>query len=276
MNCVLYKFLKHKPINGTLFYGFEYFLFIKQFVPDVKYVLFDINKEGMDFVIDTFKDKYNFNEEYISDIIGMQKYTEIYKMGIENIFIVDIKSYDAVHKFLGKTKNVLVYSNDTHNHLNTKDNTTFYGWYDYQNFNKKVRFKLYDEVHKKFKDKGDKTFLSTPLMEYEHILKELNLDEENLLLKKPRLHNTNLFKEINKIIYYHEGFKLKDTNNRLIVEAGIHGVQLDVYLNGYFTDSIYDRFTLMEENRLDELLLTEDDEIIQDFIRCCDVQNTST
>lgn len=271
MNCVLYKFLNHKPINGTLFYGFEYFLFLKQFVPSTKYILFDIDKQDLDFVISVFKDKYNFNEEYINDIIGVQKYTEVFKLGIKNAFIVDVKSYEAVHRFLGKPDNVLVYSNDTHEHLNTKDNTTFYGWYEYQNFNKKVRFKLYEEVHKKFLNKGNKTFLSTPLMKYDHILEELNLNEDNLIMKTPRMHNINLFKDINKIIYYHEGFKLKDTNNRLIVEAGIHNVKLDVHLNDYFTDSIYDRYTLLEEGRLNELLLTEDDELIQDFIRCCNV-----
>jgi len=85
----------------------------------------------------------------------------------------------------------------------------------------------------------------------------------------PNDHHNNLFERINKIVYWHYGNN--DANNRLIVEAAIHNIPIEVYDNGYVEDSVYERATLIKDGRVGELFLNKDDIMVQDFIKVCKI-----
>lgn len=261
---ILYHSNKHKKINGTLFYSFEYFLFLKNYIPDIK--LFLINTDENDILLfkEIFKDKYSFNHCYLDDIIFLSKFIPFLQYEINKLIILDIHSYTRIRDFLGKTKKVFVYSNEEHNFLNDK-NTIFYGWYDYQNFHKKTRIKLYKEVHKTFNIKGNKIFVTSSNANNSDILRILKLDNNETYTKELNSHNSNMFEHINKMIYWHSGNR--DTNNRAIVESYIHNIPLVVYFNENFNDSIFERTEAINNGRLSEMFIDENDILIQDFLK---------
>jgi len=246
-------------------------MFLKQLVPDTKYILFDISETQLDFVKSVFKDKYLINDSDLDNIISVNKYTDLYSLKIQNVLIVDVNTYDYIKVFINNAKHIFMYSNEEHKFLNSKNNLTCYGWYEqYQMFNKKTRFKLFKEIHRTYEnDEKEYVYLTSPLGNYDNIIDKLKLSKNNLIVKTKMDHTFNLFKKVKKIVYYHTGFLLKDTNNRMIVEAGIHNTDIDVHLNGYYIDSIHDRYTLLKENRLNELYLTKEDILINDFVTSC-------
>jgi hypothetical protein len=244
-------------------------MFLKKYVPNVKYILFDISPAMMDFVKGVFKDKYLITDSDLDGIIAINKYTDLYNKNLHNVLIVDRNTFEYINVFISNAKHIFAYSNEEHKYLNTKKNLTFYGWYDYQPFNKKTRFKFYKELHKTYNSEKQYTYLTSPLENYGFIINKYKISTEKLITKSKMNHTKNLFEKVKKIIYYHNGFKLRDTNNRMIVEAGIHDIEVEVYFNGFYEDSVSDRYNLVKNNRVKELYLTRDDILISDFIESC-------
>ena len=268
MNCVAYSLVDHKKINGTLFYAFEYFVLLRDLGWNVKFLLLGTSAGDLDYIKSVFIDKYNFNIEYLKYIVNVQRYTDAHKLNIENVIMLDILTYNKYHMLLG-AHNILAYSNDVHDHLNNRDNTIFYGWYEYQIYNKKNRLKVYADIHKKYADKGNKIFVSSPDIDYEVIIKELSLNPKNILVKDNNIAHSNLFKKVGLIIYYQSR---KDTNNRLIIESHIHNIDFILYNSDHFPfDSLVDRKNIIDSGNIDQLLLDENDIMIQDFIRLINV-----
>ncbi len=252
-------------MNGTLFYCFEYFLFLKQYI-NINFILINTSDEDLEMFISIFKEKYNFNHKYLDDIIVCNKRTDLIKMKIQNLMALDINTYKIVKNFTLGIKSVRVYSNEPHNFVSEKPNHKFYGFYDYQPFDTKERLKLYGSIHKVF-DSGDKTFLSALNDDYIEILRKLNIDKSEVYVKAMNTHNNKLFELTNKMIYWHSGNR--DTNNRFIVESYIHNIPLTVHLNGYTNDSVQERFNLVSAGRGNEFMLDIDDLLIQDFLNDC-------
>ena len=264
-NAIFYNSITTKKINGTLFYCFEYFIFLKQFVPDIKYILFNADENDLKNFKSIFLEKYNFNNEYLNDIVIINRYTDFAKFKIENLIILDINSYNKIRNFTGTTKNVRIYSNGDHNYLNLKNNHIFYGIYDYQKFNKKERLKFYIDIHKKFKHTENKIFVTSSHPNVDFMLNSLNLnDNPDIFIKYANEHNKNMFSKINKIIYWHSNNI--DKNNRAIVEAYIHGIELEVYYNDNLNDSIYERHQELLKNGLDSFKLDLSDSLIIDYL----------
>jgi hypothetical protein len=266
MNVILYRSNKGKKINGSLFYSFEYFVFLKQFVPDLKFYILNASNSDIEYFKDIFKDKYSFNLSYLEDILSIFL-IEIPKLYLETVLIFCVKTYESVKDLLWNSKHVRVYSNKSHNFLNTKPNHTFYGWYDYQQFNKKTRLKFYTDIHKTFTEHKDNVLLSSVLPTKETMIemqRYLNLDADRIYTKKHNEHNTNLFANINKIVYWHTG--VPDANNRTVVEAYIHNIPLELYLHNNHNDSVYDRVETIKEQGLTPFVLSTDDILITDFL----------
>lgn len=260
MNAVLYNVLNEKQINGTLFYAFEYYCFLNKFT-DVKFIIF--NNDNNEYIKSIFLDKYS-ETTLIDKIIFIDKYLDIFKMKINNCMILDLNTYKKLSPFLKNTK-MKVYSNKTDEYKN--DNAVFYGFYDYQHFQKKTRLKFYKNIHKTFDEKEDKIFVSFVIADYKQVLNSLNLNENDVLYKTLSEHNYNLFERINKIIYYHAGYM--DVNNRIVVEAFIHEIPLEVHYNGHYNDSVFERTEELNKNGLKEFILDEDDILIKDFLKDC-------
>lgn len=211
-----------------------------------------------------FQEKYDVPD--MDGIINLTKYTDFLRLDINNLMVLDVNSYKKVKDFSGRIKSIRVYSNDTHNFLNTKPNHTFYGWYDYQVYNIKERLKLYREIHRVFDVKGNKSFVSSSHHNNRIVINKLGVSYDDICLKEFNIHNVNLFENINHIIYWHIG---KDTNNRIVVEAYIHGIPITLHLNGYESDSVKERYDLIQRGCADELFLSDDSIIINDFIKDC-------
>lgn len=269
MNAVLYHTNPHKKINGTLFYGFEYFSFLKKFVPDLKYILVNTSDEDLEMFKEVFNDKYNTSN--LNDIINLSKKTDLIKLQIQHALILDVNTYMCTKDLISTAKTIRIYSNDNHDLLNTRDNHTYYGWYDFQPHNIKTRIKLYKEIHKTFKEHGNKTLVTNMLADNDWILTELGIDKSTVLSKLPNTHHENLFKQINRIVYWHNG--QLDKNNRSLIESKIHNIDLVVYLNGHENDSIKERLDAINNGKVNEYYLDENDILIQDFLKDCNARN---
>lgn len=280
MDAVVYVNKPLKKINGTLFYCFEYFAFLKRYIKDLKFIFvydstypFERDTDDatdIEYFKSIFVEKYDFDHAWLNDIVPM-KPIPFMQARVKNVIMFDVHSYKLIQDFLGRTEKLLLYSNKPEGQLylnKRKDRDTFYGWYDeYQFYNIKNRLKLYREIHKKPTQRGDKIFISSANGNNLEIANHLKLDISGLYLKEPNLHFTELFKNIYKIIYWHCGNN--DANNRIIVESIIHNIPIDIHINGFENDSVYDRKVLIEQGRVDELFLTEEDVMIQDFIKIC-------
>ena len=267
MNAILYYSNSHKKINGTLFYCFEYFIWLKQYLPDIKYFLINTDLDDLELFKSVFREKYIFDESFLDDIIPLTKYTDFMKLTVDNLMVLDVNSYTKMRPFMGKVKSVRVYSNDNHDFLDKKPRHTFYGWYDeYQDYNKRVRLKLYKESHRTYVNRGDKVFVSSPKCDAMSVVDAVGLDREGVFIKKGNEHNNNLFESINEIVYWHTG---KDTNNRIVVEAYIHDIPLKVYYNGNLSDSIKERCDVIGNGNAHELFLDDSDIMIKDFVDDC-------
>ena len=267
MNAIIYLDNPHKPINGTMFYCFEYYVFLKQYCPDLKFIHLSSSQPTVDYFKEIFIDKYQFDMALLDDVIPLNR-IQLMSSVIKCVIMFDVRSYIEAKDYLGRASKVLLYCNKEEGmpYLNYRSNHTFYGWYDsYQAYNVKNRLKLYPAIHKIFLDRpGNKTLVSSPNGDNAAIANMLGLDMDNVLIKKPKVHFTGLFERINKIVYYHVG--KNDANNRIIVEAAIHDMDIDVHINGHESDSVYDRYNVIKSGNVSELLLTEDDRMVQDFL----------
>jgi hypothetical protein len=260
MNCILYNVLNNKQINGTLFYAFEYYCFLNKFT-DIKFVIF--KNEDNEYLKSIFFDKYT-DPFLIDKIIFINSYKDLVNLKIKNSLMLDLNTYKKLSPFLKNSK-MRVYSNKIDDFKN--DNASFYGFYDYQHFHKKTRLKFFVDIHKIFDKKEDKIFVSFLTGDFKQILNSLKLNENDTLYKTLSEHNYNLFKRINKIIYFHTGYM--DVNNRIVVESFIHKTPLEVHYNGHYNDSVFERTEELNKNGLKEFILDENDILIKDFLKDC-------
>jgi len=267
MNAVIYSPIRGKRINGTLFYCFEYFAFLKQYVPNLKYFLLDATSADIEWYKGVFKEKYSFDASILDDIQSVTR-TEFATLPVENLLVLDVQTYKRITHFTSRVKQVRAYSDERHGFLNKKPNHTFYGWYDnYQEFNVRTRLKFFVDIHNRYEHHGDKTFVSNLNGNKDQIIIELKLNPREVYVKELNKHHSGMFAHINKVIYYHTGFT--DTNNRIIVESFIHEVPVVLHLRGYTHDSIKERYDTLVRDGLEPFILTTKDPLIQSFIEDC-------
>lgn len=263
-NAIVYYTKDHKMINGTLFYCFEYFIFLKRYIPELVFVVCNADDRDLTSYREIFLDKYTFPENYLEDILNFKSRVSYVGAKLKNILILDVHTYDRMLCFLGVAQNVLVYSNENHNHLNERENHTFYGFYDYQRFNKKVRLKLYPQIHKTYDDsKKKKIFVSSGNSPNEIYKDVYNNDE--VIYKKNTTHLFEMFKYIKEVHYLPTLF---DLNNRIVVESFIHNIPFKV-LGEKVMDSVQERLLLLEKGNLSDLSLDRGDTMIGDYVNVC-------
>jgi len=267
MSAVVYHSNDHKKINGTLFYCFEYYVLLKRYIPGLQYILLNTSDEDLQWMKSIFIEKYNFDHAYLNDITNLTRLTDFVRLSVDNVLILDIHTYSRVKDFLGKARSVRVYSNEEHNYLNAKPHHVFYGFYDYQTFNKKTRIKLYADIHKRFPNKRNKVFVTSLNADNDYIVNQLGLDPSKVFVKNLNSHNENMYEQVGEMIYWHSSHT--DTNNRAIVEAYIHDIPLTIHFNGHYHDSIYERSNTIANGGLQEMFLDQSDILIQDFINDC-------
>lgn len=269
MNCVIYGLIQNKKINGSLFYAFEYFAFVKQNTDiDIKFILFDASEDDLNYIKEVFRDKYTVSEDILNCMMYYKKPTTLLKLGIKQAMMFDMRTYSKVRPFIkGK---IHCYYNKLDFHCKQNDKDSFYGFYSYQPSKFQTRLKFYTDIHKTFEEHGDETFISSPWAITEDITDII--DVQNPLTKDLNTHIDNLFKRINKIIYWHNG--TLDANNRIVVEAAIHGIEIDIHFNNNENDSVYERYQALKDG-IHKFVLTTDDIMIKNFVKDCYEQNST-
>lgn len=260
MNAILYHPIREKLINGTLFYSFEYFLFLSKFT-DVTFFLLDATSDDMELYRSLLTNKYHFDPTLWCKVKSVSR-TSFALLHIDSLLTLSSRSYLSIRDFSFKVKQVLVY-NTKGVELRPKENHKAFGWYDYQKpYTIKERLKFAFEFHKVYPELGEFTYVSSIGENVPSMLH--NLIVENPLPKLPNSPHYDLFGKINKVVYVHSGEC--DTDNRIVVESAFHNIPVELVLNGYDDDSVFERSTAICELGLQPFILSEDDRIIKDFL----------
>ena len=101
-NLVIYKYNKYTPINGSLFYGFEY-----AFTTEAKYIIIvpKTFKNKKEFYSNKNKIEYIFSQKYDKDILEDMKKHILYMTETE--FINHVYKYDYHNTLIIITKTLL-------------------------------------------------------------------------------------------------------------------------------------------------------------------------
>jgi len=256
---VVYKFKQHNKINGTLFYCFEYFSFLRKFV-DVKFYIVDIEPRDLQLVLNIFSQKYTASLDNIIPV----KTIDLYTLKLDRTLVLDIDTFYNVKEFL--TNDIHVFSNDTHDMFRYKNDrrVTYYGVYDYQRFDVTCILKLNFEIFKPFLNHKEGVFISSPSSQY--IKTNLSRWEKEFspkpIITKHEQHGVgNLFDLVDHIHYVHIQ---RDTNNRIIPEAFYYNKTVTIEEPLYTeVDSIMLRYNDIKENGLANYTITEHDEMVK-------------
>lgn len=262
MKNVLYYFLNHKKINGTLFYCFEYFVCAKQKDPGIVFNIYNISESDLEMVKGIFKERYVFLESYLDDVKAVNSISELYNSNYTKTLILDLHSFQRTYMFI--KNDILCYSNEGHEmERSSTKNVTYYGYYDYQNFDHKTSLKLNFSIFRPLNKSGEKVFVSSRKYNYREIELPYELKHKEVVTKAESIHHSNLFDLFDTMFYFHSDF---DTNNRLIPECFFYNKKIVLHLNPKFKDSIYLRYEDILANGLKNYTLDHTDKMICDFL----------
>lgn len=240
---VVYKWQVHNKLNGSLFYCFDYANFLK-----TKLYIVGVPNEDLSLVKRIFMEKYNADLNTVVPIT----LTKLYQLKLDQTICLDIKSFYGLKEFL--TGDIHVFSNEPHEMFRYKNDrtVTYYGSYDYQDFDVFNYLKLNFDIFKPLVYDGIGTFVSGP-----HIPKEYKGD----LYKKHDGGVGNIFELIDTLTYIHTSI---DTNNRIIPEAFYYNKHIEIVDEcPDLIDSITLRYNDIMKNGLGNYTLTKDDEIVK-------------
>lgn len=259
---VVYKFKLGKKINGTLFYCFEYFAFLRQFT-DIKFYIVGIEQSDLTMIKRLFSEKYDTSVEGIVPVTATQLYAE----KLDRTIILDVMSFYDLKEFL--TGEVHCYSNDTHPMFRYKNDrsVTYYGSYDWQPRDVFSYLKLNFGIFKQYESESNAVFLSSVDVDYlrnnyHTYRKQFDVP---VLLKQGSLGLGNILEQVNHVHYVHV---VLDKNNRIIPEAIYYGKTVSIEdLAPEIKDSANLRYEDIISNGLEKYTLSLDDEIVKQCLR---------
>jgi len=266
---ILYHFLKHKKINGTLFYCFEYFVFLNKF-KDTEFWLYDISPKDLEYIKSIFINKYNFDNTLLSKI----KICNIrdFKQNFDKVIILDNRTYKNLNIFC-KNAQILWQKTDgigiSCNNAEPSTNTTTFGAYYYQNYEISQHLQFNWEIYKNINTKSNNIFITgVSLLKKELIQilkdKQIILDYNNVLFKDPVIHHNNLFEHFNTIIYI-KNPNMMDTNHRLLVECWYYHKNI-IIIDDEKQDSVNIRYNELQEKGIDYFNLTKENKLIKAYL----------
>ena len=260
---ILYEVIPHKPINGSLFYCYEYYRFIDNLKQDIIFIIKDTSKKYKNLILNTIENKYLTDSD---NIIFTHSIMEIYKLSksIDKILFLDTRSYRNNFEFL-ETKNIYLYNNDNNFYRPKTKNLRVYGYYDYQDFDFKTLLKFYFDIYPPLKKSKKGYFLSSTLKNInEKISKKISEKiKGNKIEKNVFQHVNNLFESFDTLVYIHSTL---DTNNRIIIESAFYNKNIEFIDEISIIDSSHLRYKDVKNRKLNKYYLTKDDILIKDFI----------
>ena len=246
---VVYKFQPSHKLNGSLFYSFEHAAFLKS-----KLYLVDISDRDLKMVIDILSAKYSVP---VDNLVPL-RVTDLYFLKLDKTLVLDIRSFYHCKEFL--TNEIHVNSNESHEMYRYKDNrtVTYYGSYDYQDFDifnySKINFSIFKELEKS----GDSVFVSGMFIRDGYQYSDPN---KTVITKSHDRGFGNLFELIDTVHYIHGEL---DTNNRIIPEALYYNKKVTIEDNiPHIVDSTSLRYKDIIANGLGNYTLSNNDEIIK-------------
>jgi hypothetical protein len=259
---VVYKFKPHNKLNGTLFYCFEYFKFLRKYI-DVKFYIVGVDNKDLALVLDVFAGKYNTTFDNIIPL----SVTELYKLKLDRTLILDVNTFYAVKEFL--TNEIHCFSNDTHNMFRYKNDrtVTYYGHYHYQRYDIDCLLKLNFEIFQPLTQQGHGVFISALNQKYIRLNINRWQNEFNrpIIVKKSHSGHGNLFDMIDSVHYVHTE---RDTNNRIIPEAFFYNKTVSIEEPLYDgIDSIRLRYDDIVANGLSSYTVSENDAMVAACLR---------
>jgi hypothetical protein len=258
---VVYQFKTHHKINGTLFYCFEYFQFLKKF-SDVKFYIVGISDTDLALVNRILLAKY---KTHVTDIVPI-KLVELYALDLDRTLVLDVRTFYGCKEFM--SNEVHCFSNETHEMFRYKNDrtVTYYGSYDYQRYDVFCYLKLNFEIFKLLSKCKSGVFISSPNEQYIKDNMRFLSDrfKRPLILKSAQSGIGNLFELIDAVHYVHTS---QDTNNRIIPEAFFFDKQITIDFLHDEIDSISLRYDDIMKNGLANYTLTADDEMIKAMLR---------
>ena len=146
MKNILYAFQEHKKINGTLFYCFEYFVFLKERDPSVVFNIYKITAQDLDMIKDVFVSRYNFNCKILNDILPVNNIRDLAKLKNIKTLILDVNTLRQSYIFI--KNDIICYANKGYQKIQSKDKEiSYFGYYNYQNYGHKCRLKFYFDIN---------------------------------------------------------------------------------------------------------------------------------
>jgi len=227
-NAIVYLSKSNKLINGSLFYAFEYYLYLKQFYNALEFLVI-VDDESLDVIKKIMLDKYHdglFNENEICNvnILKLRNY--------DNIITFDSNTFMNIRPL---TKAFLIsYANE--DILYENSNCKLFNYYDYQKAVDAIKtpLRLGLQFQKRYLFDDGKLFYSFPK---KHLV-NIEIPDE-ALTKNDMLHHKKLFKSISHVTYIHTGL---DKNNRIIVEGFYHNKVVKFIEESKIIDSAVLRF----------------------------------
>ena len=262
MKGVLYKYCNKHKINGTVYYAFEYFMFLYSFDKNIKFYVIDLDTTGRELFIKMFKDKYLIDEVVFDNIVSIKR-SQIFGLHLKQTLILDIRTFETIKFFL--TGTIHCFSNESHeNYKGTKNyQVIYYGSYKYQLFDKFCYLKLNFNIFKPIKNIiTNKVFISSGIPP-KQIDYSIFKTEKQIYKKEDSSIVNNLFSEIDEVIYYH--VKL-DTNNRIIPEAFFYNKIITIEEGTWIVDSTILRYQDILKNGLKNYTLDGNDIMIKGML----------
>ena len=246
---VVYKFQPHNKLNGSLFYCFEYAAFL-----DAPLYLVGVSDKDLQLVRKVFEAKYVIKPDNLVPI----PVTSLHALGLKKTLFLDIKSFYGCKEFL--TNDIHVFSNEPHEMFRYQNErtVTYYGSYDYQNYDVFSYIKLNFGIFRVPQVSGNAVFVSGPYIRPDF---QYPIPNKPVLLKAHDSGFGNLFELIDTVHYIHTGM---DTNNRIIPEAAYFNKHITIEdLAPEIVDSVTLRYDDIMANGLENYILTNEDKMVR-------------
>lgn len=225
-NAVIYVYPEKNIFNGTLFYSYEYYCFLKKIL-DIKFYIVYENNNTLDknFLESLFKLKYKNNYDF--EIIHKNKL--LFKK-FDKVIMLGCYSYN---NSIISARKIFLFKND--NSINKKilNNVNVYGYYDYQK-----PFSYKDELMFYFDNFTDRITSSKRTLVTGTFPDNYKLNDNNIN-KKFNFVELDIFNKIDSIIYNYYNL---DRNNRIIVESFFYNIPITIQNMELSNDSVVDRY----------------------------------
>lgn len=259
---IAYSLKRHRKINGTLFYCFEYFLYLHSIGVTVDLVLHNSTESELNSIVAIFKERYCFDEMLLSEIIRIERVSDFYKYHYTKVLFLDVHSLEILGMLT--RAEILCYSNISNGMSAYKEkNVTYFGCYDYQQFDVFELLKFHFEAYRPIYNSANGVLVVQPDMDYKNIVIPEQFKDRNIILKKPNTAVNKLFEQFTSL-YYVQGNRL-DFNNRLIPECFFYHKEIVIERNDVI-DSVVLRYQDIKDSGIEKYQLGSSDKMIAHFL----------